>query len=124
LHSVNYTGFKNQWNPNDPVHRCGQAPGTTCSEKDLESHGKGVVAYGLTLLERDGNIPGDLFRYYLPKGTTAAELTLFGLSGDSTGATLARLGSPPTSKFPDNFDQFNDLTKNSTTIKTERLVCD
>ena len=112
-HKIN-KGFKDQWNPYDPMHRCQQAPGTTCSEKDLEKYGKGVIAYGLNLLAQSHNLPGgNLWRYYLPKGTTAAELVLYGIPSDGEGATLARFGSPPTSTFPASFDQFNDLANYS-----------
>ncbi len=103
LHTQIYYGFEDQWNPGDPKHRCRQD--TTCPDDHSST-----ISYGLNL--QGSSLPGgNLWRYYLPKGTTMVDLTLYGLPSAGAGATLARLGSPPTSKFPASFDQFNDLAK-------------
>ena len=106
LNHVNLIGFKNQWNPHDPRRRCGQALGTTCPP----SSNVGTISYGLNLMDK--KMPGNLFRFYLPKGTTMSDLTLFGPPAAGACATISRIGSVPSfNSLPTDFNTFNDLAK-------------
>jgi len=100
LHKEVYTGFKNLWNPNDPKRRC-QFDALPCPYD-----GSGLVRFSLGSIGNSQSVTGELFRYYIPKGTNYVSLILYGPATEGKCATIARFGKPPVSDIPINYDPF------------------
>ena len=100
-HTITYKGYKQQFNPDDPKLRCKKD--TSCPVDDSP-----LIYAGLNLMSPSYSkgVTGDLFKYYLPKGTVYIDIVLYGPPTNGQAATIARIGSPPTGQFPTSFSQF------------------
>jgi hypothetical protein len=102
-HTTTYTGYQKQFNPDDPKLICQKD--TTCPV-DTST----LIYSGLNLVSPNmqTGVTGDLFRYYIPKGTVEIDLSLYGPPTYGQAATIACLGAEPTGAFPTSFSQFSN----------------
>lgn len=100
---TNLTGFKNQYNINDPKIYCsGQ---TSCSL------GNRLQLGGTQNLQYITNPLANSFRVYVPSGSIGCYVVIYGMTVDGQIATMSRFGSPPEdSEAPTNYDSITSAS--------------
>lgn len=89
------TGYKNEYNYDDPIIRC-HKEGGTCSYNKSYTQSNSIFSYE------------NLYKVYLAPGTFSANLAVF-LSGQTSQCVaIARLGQPPTADYASFISSLTD----------------